>query len=87
MKVYITRQNGVYWHEIMHVSTDRQNAIESCKSMAAVDCDSYHDWIVSEFDTSLPAMMEINSSINYSTTDNGYEIEIYRTNKDKELGR
>lgn len=80
MKIYILRQQGCYWHEIMLVSTSKDEAINSCNDMASSDYDNYHDWVVSEFDTSLKPSLHIANCRSESSTMN-YEVEVFRANK------
>lgn len=47
-EIYIIRQQGVYWHEIVGISTDKNEAINNCKHMASLDVDEYHAWVVTE---------------------------------------
>jgi len=46
--IYIVRQQGVYWKEIVGISISESEAIDKCKMMASLDRDTYHAWIVTK---------------------------------------
>lgn len=46
--IYIVRQQGVYWKEIVGIFTSESEAIDKCKMMASLDRDTYHAWIVTK---------------------------------------
>ncbi|AUR88675.1 hypothetical protein NVP1172O_58 [Vibrio phage 1.172.O._10N.261.52.F5] len=46
--IYIIRQAGVYWHNIIEVHADKDKAVDRCNILANSDADDYHEWVVSE---------------------------------------
>lgn len=48
MKVYIIRQSAVYWHNIMGVFSNLEDAKAHASHLASNDCDSHHSFVVTE---------------------------------------
>lgn len=59
--IYIIRQQGVYWHEIVGISTDKNEAVNNCKHMASLDVDYYHAWVVTQH--KIGEFINVNSEI------------------------
>lgn len=50
MKFYVIVQEGVYRHSIFGVYSKRELAISESERLASEDFDSYHDYMVYEFE-------------------------------------
>ncbi|MGW7678602.1 hypothetical protein [Shewanella sp. S23-S33] len=48
LTIYLIRQKGVYWKEIVGITTSESEAIAKCKVMASLDIDDYHLWVVTK---------------------------------------
>ncbi|AUR96870.1 hypothetical protein NVP1233A_57 [Vibrio phage 1.233.A._10N.261.51.E6] len=78
--IYIIRQAGVYWHNIIEVHADKDKAVARCNILANSDADDYHGWVVSEHAIGT----ENNSAQRRDCGDwpcDISEIEIYKTKK------
>ena len=49
VKTYFIEKVGVYGHGVFWIGTDCEAAIEECKRLALIECDSHHVFIVCEF--------------------------------------
>lgn len=80
--IYLVRQKGVYWKDVLGISTSEIEAIDKCKAMALLDSDSYHLWIVSK-----------HKNGEFTSVDSKGEIQepcrseeiIFRTDRDTEM--
>lgn len=85
MSIYIVRQKGVYWHEILHVGNNKYVAINIAKDLAVRDRDSYHDFVVGCFELNKIPKARIKEKMAIEPVN--YEIEVFRTDKDKEASQ
>ena len=51
MNVYVVRQKGIYWHDILFITKLKNKAIAEAQRLSRVDVDNHHKFIVCKIAT------------------------------------
>lgn len=81
--IYIVRQQGIYWHEIVGISTSESEAIDKCKHMASLDVDDYHAWVVTKH--KIGEFTNVNGDIRKAQSPCASESIVFSINADEEV--
>ncbi len=74
--IFIIRQGGAYWQEILEVHEGKEKAIERCKYLSENDIDTYHSWVVSKI-TIGSEISELNVSYGEAARPNETEEQVF----------